>query len=123
MQPRNFVFITVITLCHLQLAGQMLTNALPPVQSPATLASSGQPSAASQLPDDPGQEAIPIAKPEPVPASGVPVELQADRQTWAEDTWTGTGGVVVHYRDYIIRADKVVYHRKTYELEAEGTFR
>ena len=90
MQPRNFVFITVITLCHLQLAGQMLTNALPPVQSPATLASSGQPSAVSQLPDDPGQEAIPIAKPEPVPATGVPVELQADRQTWAEDTWTGT---------------------------------
>jgi LPS-assembly protein len=120
MQPRNFVFITVITLCHLQLAGQMLTNALPPVQSPATLASSGQRSAVSQLPDDPGQEAIPIAKPEPVPATGVPVELQADRQTWAEDTWTGTGGVVVHYRDYIIRADKVVYHRKTYELEAEG---
>jgi LPS-assembly protein len=120
MQPRNLVFITVITLCHLQLAGQMLTNALPPAQSPAAVARGDQQSAASQLPDDPGQEAIPIAKPEPVPEAGVSVELQADRQTWAADTWTGIGGVVVHYRDYIIRADKVVYHRKTYELEAEG---
>jgi LPS-assembly protein len=119
MHPRNFVFITMITLCHLQLAGQMLTNALPPAQSPATATSGDQQSAASQLPDDPGQEAIPIAKPEPVPESGVPVQLEADRQTWVADTWTGTGAVV-HYRDYIIRADKVVYHRKTYELEAEG---
>ncbi|MGC2614773.1 MAG: LPS assembly protein LptD [Terracidiphilus sp.] len=120
MQPRNLVFITVITLCHLQLVGQALTNALPPAQSPATVASGSQRLSASQLPDDPGQEAIPIAKPEPIPASGVPVQLQADRQTWVANTWTGTGGVVVHYRDYIIRADKVVYHRDTYELEADG---
>jgi len=120
MHPRNFLFITVVTLCHLQLAAQMLTNALPPAQSQAAVADGGRRSAAPQLPDDPGQEAIPIAKPEPVPASGVPVQLQADRQTWVANTWTGTGGVVVHYRDYIIRADKVVYHRDTYELEAEG---
>jgi LPS-assembly protein len=120
MHPRNFLFITVVTLCHLQLAAQMLTNALPPAQSQAAVADGGRQSAAPQLPDDPGQEAIPIAKPEPVPASGVPVQLQADRQTWVANTWTGTGGVVVHYRDYIIRADKLVYHRDTYELEAEG---
>jgi LPS-assembly protein len=120
MQPRNLVFITLITLCHLQLVGQALTNALPPAESPATLASGSQRLSAPQLPDDPGQEAIPIAKPEPVPASGLPVQLQADRQTWVANTWTGTGGVVVHYRDYIIRADNVVYHRDTYQLEAEG---
>ncbi|MGA9585048.1 MAG: LPS assembly protein LptD, partial [Terracidiphilus sp.] len=120
MHPRNFLFITVMTVCHLQLAAQLLTNALPPAQSQPTAADGGQQSAAHNLPDDPGQEAIPIAKPEPVPATGVPVQLQADRQTWVNNTWTGTGGVVVHYRDYIIRADKVVYHRDTYELEAEG---
>lgn len=120
MHPRNLVFITVMTLCHLQLAAQMLTNALPPVQSPASGANGGQAISSSHLPDDPGQEAIPIAKPEPVPAGGVPVQLQADRQTWVANTWTGAGGVVVHYRDYIIRADKVVYHRDSYELEAEG---
>jgi LPS-assembly protein len=120
MHPRNFLFITVMTLCHPQLVAQMLTNALPPAQTQGTVASEGQQSAAPQLPDDPGLEAIPIAKPEPVPASGVPVLLQADHQDWVAHTWTGTGGVVVHYRDYIIRADKVVYHSDTYELEAEG---
>jgi LPS-assembly protein len=122
MHPRNFVFITVITLCHLQLAAQMLTNALPPTQSQATVASDGQQSAASRLPDDPGQEAIPIAKPEPQPATGVPLRWEAGQQTWAKnsDTVTLTGDVVIYYRDYIIRADKIVYHRATAELEAEG---
>jgi len=120
MQPRNLVFITLITLCHLQLVGQVLTNALPLVQSPAGGAEADQKISLSQLPDDPGQEAIPIAKPEPVPPGGVPVRLEADRQSWVSNTWTGQGGVVVHYRDYILRADKVVYHRDTSELEAEG---
>ena len=33
---------------------------------------------------------------------------------------TLTGDVVVHYQDYVIRADKVVYNRETTELEADG---
>jgi LPS-assembly protein len=117
MHPRNLVFITVMTLCHLQLVGQVLTSTLPPAQSPA---SGDQKISRSELPDDPGQEAIPVAKPEPIPPGGVPVQLEADRQTWISDTWTGIGGVVVHYHDYILRADKVVFHRDTSELEAEG---
>jgi LPS-assembly protein len=122
MHPRNLVFITVITLCHLQLAGQMLTNALPPAQSPAGGVTGGQATPASQLPDDPGQEAIPIAKPEPPPPTGVPLTGDADQQTWAKDSDTVTlsGDVVIYYRDYVIRADKIVYHRTTAELEAEG---
>ncbi len=122
MHPRNLVFITVITLCHLQLAGQMLTNALPPAQSPAGGVSSGQTTPPSQLPDDPGQEAIPIAKPEPLPPTGVPLRWEAGLQTYSRDggTVTLSDGVVAYYRDYIIRADKIVYHRSTSELEAEG---
>jgi LPS-assembly protein len=120
MHPRNFVFITVVTLCHLQLAAQMLTNALPPAQSSASGASNGHNSAVSQLPDDPGQEAIPIAKPEPLPPAGIPLRWEAGLQTWEGDTVTLSDGVVVYYRDYIIRADKIVYHRSTSELEAEG---
>ncbi len=38
MRPRNLVFITVLALCHLQLGGQALTNALPPAQQPSTSA-------------------------------------------------------------------------------------
>jgi LPS-assembly protein len=72
------------------------------------------------LPDDPGQELVPLAKPEPAPASGIPVVWEAKHQEWAEDTLTLTGDVVVHYEDYVLRADSVVYNRKTTELEADG---
>jgi LPS-assembly protein len=72
------------------------------------------------LPDDPGQEILPMAEPEPAPATGVPVEWEAQSQSRVGDTWTLTGAVVVHYRDYTLRADKVVYHQSTTELEAEG---
>ena len=120
MHPRNFVFITVMTLCHLQLGGQVLTNALPPARNAEGDMNAGQDASASQLPDDPGRDAIPVAKPEPMPASGVPLRWDAGVQMWVGDTATLTGGVVIYYRDYIIRADKIVYHRASSELEAEG---
>jgi len=50
----------------------------------------------------------------------VPVEWEAERQTRVGNTWTLTGGVVVHYRDYILHADKVVYDQSTTELDADG---
>ncbi len=63
---------------------------------------------------------LPIAEPEPVPASGIPVQLEAERQTRVGDVLTLEGNVVVHYRGYILRADKVVYRQSTSELEADG---
>jgi LPS-assembly protein len=118
MHPRNFVFITLLALCHLQVAGQVLTNALPPAaQEPDHPASEDR---AAQLPDDPGQEILPLAQLEPAKSTGVPVEARAGRQTWTGNVWTGTGSVEFHYRDYILRADKVVYNRSTSELEADG---
>jgi LPS-assembly protein len=115
MRPRTLVFITMLALCHLQIRGQALTNAAPPaVQEPA---SADSPSA---LPDDPGQEILPVAQVEPAPATGVPVEWEARSQTRVGDTWTLAGEVVVHYRDYVLRADKVTYHQSTTELEADG---
>ena len=130
MRPRNLVFITMLALCHLQLRGQALTNAAPPAAEDVDRVSApaadgpGQSTAGAglspSLPDDPGQEILPVAQPEPAPASGVPVEWEARNQSRVGDTWTLTGDVVVHYRDYILRADKVVYHQSTTELEAEG---
>jgi LPS-assembly protein len=121
MRPRYLVFITLLALCHLQLGGQTLTNALPPAQqSPPRTDQPGADASIAQLPDDPGQEILPVAQPEPEPATGVPVEWEAQRQTRVGDLWTLSGDVVVHYRDYILRADKVVYHQSTSELEAEG---
>ncbi|UWZ86234.1 LPS-assembly protein LptD [Occallatibacter riparius] len=96
---------------------QTLTNALPPAQSGTS--SSNQPSNSS-LPDDPGQEVIPVAQPEPAPVTGVPVSWKADRQTWAANTATLYGVTEFHYRDYVISADKVTYNQVSTELEAEG---
>jgi LPS-assembly protein len=123
----------MLALCHLQIQGQTLTNAAPPAALDPSGAPASAPSAApsptqsspdaelsSSLPDDPGQEILPVAQPEPALATGVPVEWEARSQSRAGDTWTLAGDVVVHYRGYILRADKVVYHQSTTELEAEG---
>ena len=121
MHPRNFLFITLLALCHPLVRGQALTNALPPAEQQSTGAenTANQNSDAS-LPDDPGQEILPVATPEPAAATGVPVRWEADTQTRVGDVWTLSGRVVVHYRNYILRADKVIYHQSTSELEAEG---
>jgi LPS-assembly protein len=108
MRSRNFVLIPLLALCCLQPGAQTLTN--------ATAGAALSP----DLPDDPGQEALPLAQPEPMPATGVPVQLEAQRQSRAGDILTLTGDVVVHYKDYILRADKAVYNQSTTELDAEG---
>ena len=127
MRPRNLVCITLLAACHLQVgaqAPQVLTNTAPAAQRETSGAeSSGLPVVADlpgDLPNDPGQELVPQAVPEPAPETGTPVEWEAKHQEWAGDTLTLTGDVVVHYRDYVIRADNVTYNRATTELEADG---
>jgi LPS-assembly protein len=61
-----------------------------------------------------------VAQPQPAPAAGTPIQWEAERQTRVGDVWTLSGGVVVHYRDYILSADKVTYHQDTSQLEADG---
>jgi LPS-assembly protein len=100
----------LLALCPMHVGGQTP----PATTAPATTLSP------DQLPDDPSQELLPIAQPEPAPQTGVPVQLAAGTQTLVGNVWTGTGGVVVHYRDYILSADKVVYDRSTTDLEADG---
>jgi LPS-assembly protein len=129
MRLRNLLLITMLAICPLLLWGQALTNAaplsgqeavgavVPADESPARLSSSGL---STPLPNDPGQEILPVAQPEPEPVSGVPVVWEARNQRRAGNIWTLTGDVVVHYRDYILRADKVVYDQSTTELDAEG---
>jgi LPS-assembly protein len=96
----------------------MLTNAAPLAPQVEAVPNT---SASDALPDDPGQELVPVAAPEPAPAAGDLAIIDAKQsQEWAGDMRTLTGNVVIHYRDYVIRADKVVYNRATTELEAEG---
>ena len=123
MRPRNFVFITIMVLCHCFATGQTLTNGLPPSQSGTPPQNSTAVSQPDDLPDDPGQEALPLAKPEPAPPGGVPVSYKADRQHWSKNILTLTGVEDFRYRDYVFRADKVVWNRETSQVEAEGNLR
>jgi LPS-assembly protein len=125
MRPLNLVFITMLALCHPLVWGQALTNSTPlPVQNSGrpvvSAASSPDTGSDALLPDAPSQEVLPVAQPEPSPTSGVPVEWEARNQSRVGNTWTLTGEVVVHYRGYILRADRVVYNQSTTRLEAEG---
>jgi LPS-assembly protein len=104
-------------------SGQVLTNALPPTQNDGGNDGQGSTATSSALPDDPSQEALPIAEPEPIPPSGEPVQWKADRQTWTGHTATLYGVEDFHYRDYVFSADKVVYNQESSEIEAEGHLR
>lgn len=122
MHPRIFWFITALALCHSLLRGQALTNALPPAQPRQAQAQIQPQTQAAQeaLPDDPDQQLLPVAHPEPSAPAGVPPSWKADRQTFAAKTATLYGVTDFHYRDYILSADKVVYHQDTTAVEAEG---
>ena len=127
MRLRNLLLITMLALCPLLLRGQALTNAAPPsgqeagsAVEPAADSPAQQSGSGASLPNDPGQEILPVAQPEPAPESGVPVVWEAQHQSRVGNIWTLTGDVVVHYRNYILRADKVVYDQSTTELDAEG---
>ena len=63
---------------------------------------------------------VPIARPEPVPASGEPIRWTADEQTRVGDVWTLNGNVKIYYENYTLHADKVIYHQATSEVEADG---
>jgi len=123
MRPRILVCITLLVACHLQVSAQspqVLINMAPSAQGEAGGGENSTQPPAADLPDDPGQELVPQAVPEPAPPSGTPVDVDAKNQHWAGDTLTLTGDVVVHYRDYVIRADNVTYNRATTELKADG---
>lgn len=139
MRPRHLVCITLLAACHVQLGAQasrLLTNTAPATQQQVSRATPAQQSApadrpnpentaaqlADVLPDDPGQELLPQAVPEPEPKTGFPVEIEAGNQTWNEQTqtWTLSDHAIIHYRGYIIRADNIVYNRATTELRADG---
>ena len=82
MRPRYLVFITLLALCHQLLGAQALTDALPPG------------TAAASIPDDPSQEIVPLAQPEAVPPSGIPIQWDARRQTRVGDQHTTGWGRV-----------------------------
>jgi LPS-assembly protein len=129
MRSRYFWCITLFLLCHAQMQSQLLTNALPAPVTPGSPAAEGPQQAPSQpapapessgLPDDPSQQVLPLARPEPPPPTGVPVHWEALQQTHIGDLSTLTGEVILYYKNYVVHADKIVYHHSTSTVEAEG---
>ena len=120
MCPRTFLFITAVVLCHTLAMGQTLTNALPPAQSGTKTQAAAD---STELPDDPGQEAMPIAQPVPLEARGLPVSYYASRQTWAGKVGTLYSVSDFRYRGYVLSADKIIWYQDTSEVEIEGNIR
>lgn len=118
MRVRLFLCITLLLLCHPQLWSQTVTMQFPP-------AASGAGAASDSLPDDPSQQSsIPEAHVVPMPPSGVPVQIKANKQTYRRtddgNIYTLDGDAVIYYRDYIVHADKATYNDATGEIVAEG---
>lgn len=136
MRARTFLFITLTVLCHPQLQCQAVTKQLPPPSPAAATAvtqvqksvqnGADSPGNSSQaFPDDPSlQSSLPEAHVVPPPPKGFPVKIEADTQSYVKtptaNLYTLVGRVVIHYRDYVIRADHATYNQATSDVVAEG---
>ena len=125
MHPRNFVFITLMTLCHLQLAGQMLTNPLPPPQRSVrpTEISLNNRSRLSNSPTIPDRTQFPSRQPEPIPRNRRPVHAGMPIvQTWAGETCDAVRrSRHLLPRLHHSRRQRSVYNRSTSELRRRRT--
>jgi LPS-assembly protein len=108
MRVRTFLFITALTLCHLQLWPQALTKQFPSASEP------------SSLPDAPD---YPIAEVVPAPPAGVPVRIESKQQEKRGDVYLLTGNVRIEYKDFVLSADKASYNGETGDAEADGHVR
>jgi LPS-assembly protein len=128
MRSRYLVCITLFAVCHLPVCAQaapLLINTAPPAKkqsAPAanpSYAPSPQPATQSASANQDTSQ-IPVAAPQPQPSTGIPVQIEALSQTRVGSLWTLAGNVVIHYRGYVIRADKITYDQATTELHADG---
>ena len=122
---RSFLCITLVLLCHPQLAlwawqsGHPESSAVPVEQTSSPSAPPSVPF--GSLPDVPDADDLPLA--EPILRTGktlVPVHIAADKQRKDGSVYTLLGNVEIHYGDYILNADKVNYNEDTGEARAEG---
>ncbi|WP_164981411.1 LPS-assembly protein LptD [Silvibacterium dinghuense] len=133
MRARTFLCTMLLLLCHSQLWSQALTKQFPLGGTALSSSSASTPSSAvktpvsdsSALPEDASVESqIPEAHVVPPPPQGIPVRIQADSQTYVKadsgGVYTLLGHVVIHYKDYIISADRATYNQDTGEIVGNG---
>jgi LPS-assembly protein len=123
MRSRYLLCITLFVLCHQPVRAQatpLLINTAPSAKEHHALAAAASPSQHTAASAGSGDSQLPLAIPEPIASTGVPVQISAVNQTLAGNVYTLSGNVVIHYRGYVIRADKITYDRATTQLQAEG---
>ncbi len=98
-------------------AARQETEAAPEAPSPASVPEAR----VSVLPDasEPGGDPA-VARPLPVPESGVPVHIVADTQIKTGDMYTLDGSVEIDYKRYIVHAEHITYDRATAQVDARG---
>ncbi|HTV05078.1 MAG TPA: LPS assembly protein LptD [Acidobacteriaceae bacterium] len=84
--------------------------------------------ATDMLPDAPEPAGwLPVAHVVPSPPQGVPVRIEAERQSFQKtrtgNLYTLTGHVVIHYEDYVVSADRATFNQSTSEVVASGHLR
>ncbi len=120
LRSRYFWSITLLLLCHPQVHAQVLTSTLPPPTTIEKAEQNGASEAGTELPDDPSRQQLPVAELEPPKKTGTPVRAEALRQSRVGDEMRLEGEVVVYYKNYVVHADKVVYHQDTGTIDADG---
>ena len=128
MRSRYLVCITLAVVCHLPVCAQaaplLIKTAPSQKNQPAPAAREADSSSTQIAPQPesakPDANRLPVAIPEPPASTGVPVQIEALTQARAGALWTLAGNVVIHYRGYVIRADKITFNYDTSEIQAQG---
>ena len=117
-----FWCITLLALCHAQIHAQLVTNALPAADSiPARPQAAPAPATDNAvIPDDPGQQLLPTARPLPPQQQGTVIHWQAREQTRSGDLWTLDGGVTIAFQGYVLHADRVLYEQDKDTVIVQG---
>lgn len=131
MRARIFLCTTLLVLCHQQLWSQAVTKQFPPASTavPAVAArrqvstqEQARPSLAATdiLPNAPMPEAHVVPK----PPQGVPIRIEADTQRFVKtpkgNLYSLAGHVRIHYKDYVVSADRATFNQTSSEVIAEG---
>ena len=120
-----FISITLTSANRGHLAAQQVTTVAPPAGSAETQGASDRNAAGvaqpASLPDAPGSDQYPDAVPIPSPATPVKIETADDgSESYAGSVFILDRGVVITYRDRVLKADHVEYDSATGDVTLTG---
>jgi LPS-assembly protein len=120
-----YLLITIMlaVASHPHLLAQELTSEAPPQTEAKAGQQEGASAGLSGLPDAPDEARYPDAEVMPAADDTTAVEMESDTQSKEGSRYVLDGGVVITYRDRIIKADHIEYDSDTGEVTATGHLR